>query len=91
MKNRKNYVMTSTPTLTQSGLLAELLRCHRRKAIEMTQRRTLREQGRGLFENSFSWLRGRAHNIAAGRRFLRGFGEATIPGTLESSTKSISS
>jgi hypothetical protein len=39
MKKRKNYVMTSTATLTQSGLLAVLLQRQRRKVIELARRR----------------------------------------------------
>ncbi len=79
MKNKKNYVISSTPTLTQSGLLAELFRYQRRKLIELTQRRTLRAQGRVFFRNTLGWLLVRVHNIAAGRRFRPGFGEETIP------------
>jgi hypothetical protein len=79
MKNRKNYIATSTATLTQSGLLAELLRHQRRKVIELSQRREHRNQGRGFFGHSVTWLLARAHNIAAGRRFRRDFGEEPIP------------
>jgi hypothetical protein len=78
MKNKRNYIATSTLTLTQSGLLAELLRYQRRKMIELAQRRTHRKQGRGFFGNSLTWLLARAHSITAGRRFRRGFGEETI-------------
>jgi hypothetical protein len=52
MKNRKNYIATSTATLTQSGLLAELLQRQRRKVIELSQRREHRGQGRGFFGHS---------------------------------------
>jgi hypothetical protein len=69
MKNRKNYVMTSTPTLTQSGLLALLLQRQRRKAIELAP-----EYGRSLFGNYWRVLYG----AAAGWRFRRGFGR-TLP------------
>lgn len=79
MKNRKNYIATSTATLTQSGLLAELLQYQRRKVIELHQRREHRNQGRGFFANSVTWLLARARNIAGGRRFRRGFGEEPIP------------
>lgn len=79
MKNRKNYVMTSIPTLTQSGLLAALLQYQRRKVIELSQRRAQREQVRGLLRNSLTWLLARYHNITAGRRFRRGFGGETVP------------
>jgi hypothetical protein len=79
MKNRTNYIATSTATLTQSGLLAELLQHQRRKVIELSQRRAQREQMRGLLRNSLTWLSARYHNITAGRRFRRGFGEETLP------------
>jgi len=69
MKNRKNYVMTSTPTLTQSGLLAVLLQRQRRKAIELAP-----EYGRSLFGNYWRVLYG----AAAGWLFRRGFGR-TLP------------
>jgi hypothetical protein len=77
MKNKRNYIATSTLTLTQSGLLAELLRYQRRKMIELTQRRTHREQVRGFFGNSLTGLLARAYNIT-GRRFRRGFEEGTL-------------
>jgi hypothetical protein len=79
MKNRKNYLATSTATLTQSGLLAELLQRQRRKVIELTQRRAQHEQVRGFFGNSLSRLLARAHSLTARRRFRRGFGENTLP------------
>ena len=69
MKNRKNYVMTSTPTLTQSGLLAVLLQRQRRKAIDLAP-----EYGRSLFGNYWRVL----HGAAAGWLFRRGFGR-TLP------------
>jgi hypothetical protein len=69
MKNRKNYVMTSIPTLTQSGLLAVLLQRQRRKALELAP-----EHGRSLFGNYWRVL----HGAAAGWLFRRGFGR-TVP------------
>ena len=78
MKKRKNYIAKSPATLTQSGLLAALLQHQRRKVIELTQRRTQREQARGLLRNSLTWLLTRAHGIAAARRFRRGFGGGTV-------------
>jgi hypothetical protein len=78
MKNKRNYIGTSTLTLTQSGLLAELLRYQRRKAIELTQRRAHREQGRGFFGNSLTWLPSRAHSVTGRRRFRRGFEEGNL-------------
>jgi hypothetical protein len=79
MKNKRNYVATSTLTLTQSGLLAELLRYQRRKVIESPQRPTHRKQGRGFFGNRLTGLLARAYNVTPGRRFRRGFGDETIP------------
>ena len=78
MKNKRNYIATSTLTLTQSGLLAELLRYQRRKVIELTRRRALRGQGRGFFGNSLTWLLARARRVSASRRFCRGFEEGTL-------------
>jgi hypothetical protein len=78
MKNRKNYIARSTATLTQSGLLAALLQHQRRKVIELRQRRAEREQMRGLFRNSLTWLLARYHDITEGRRFRRGFEGDTV-------------
>jgi hypothetical protein len=79
MKSRKNYIASSTATLTQSGLLAALLQHQRRKVIELTQRRAQREQMRGLPRNSLTWLLARYHNITAGRRFRRTAGQEILP------------
>jgi hypothetical protein len=54
MENEGNYIARSTPTL--SGLLAELLRCEHRKMMELTKRRTHREQGVASLENDLTWL-----------------------------------
>jgi len=78
MKNKRNYIARSTLTLTQSGLLAELLRCERRKVIELTQRHTHRPQGHGFFGNSLTRLLARAYGVIAGRRFRRGFDKGTV-------------
>ena len=57
-KNRKNYVMTKlTPALTQSGLLAVLLQCQRRKVIELARRRAHRRQARAFFWSALTWVR----------------------------------
>jgi hypothetical protein len=56
MKNKTSYIATSTLTLTQSGLLAELLRYQRRRVTELTQRRIHREQVPGFFGNSLTWF-----------------------------------
>jgi hypothetical protein len=75
MKNTKNCVRTSTPTLTQSGLLAVLLQRQRHKAIKLAQHRTRRpEHGRSLIQNCWRML----HGAAASRLFRRGVGE-TLP------------
>ena len=74
MKDGKNYVRTSIPTLTQSGLLAVLLQRQRHKAIELAQRRTRTEHGRSLIENYWRLLRG----AASSRLFRRNFG-GTVP------------
>jgi hypothetical protein len=65
MKNKRNYIAPSTLTLTQSGLLAELLRYLRRKVIESTQGFTHPQQGRGFFGNSLTWLLACAHSVTA--------------------------
>ncbi len=74
MKKRNNYVMTSTATLTQSGLLAVLLQRQRRKVIELARRRTRREQRRAVFGDCWRAL----HGATVGRLFPRGFG-GTVP------------
>ena len=79
MKSKTNYIARPILTLTQSGLLAELLRYERRKVIESTRRHAHHERGEGFFGNSLTWLRARARNITAGRRFRRGLGKPGIP------------
>jgi hypothetical protein len=79
MKNRKNYIGTSTATLTQSGLLAALLKHQRRKVVELNQRRAHRERVRGLLRRSLTWLLARSHSISAGRRFRRTSGPGILP------------
>ena len=76
MKNRKNYVMTSVATLTQSGLLAVLLQRQRYKVIELARRRAQRQQARAVFRSTLNWLLARANGGIAGRLFRRGFGES---------------
>jgi hypothetical protein len=68
MKNKKDYIATSTLTLTQSRLLAALLRHQRRKVIESTQGCTHHRQGRGFFGNSLTWLPARAQSVTAAVR-----------------------
>jgi hypothetical protein len=79
MKTRKNYIAASTATLTQSGLLAALLQHQRRRVIELNQRRTQRQQVRGLLRNSLTSLLARYHSIIAGRRFRRASGQEILP------------
>ena len=74
MKGTKNYVRTSTPTLTESGLLAVLLQRQRHKAIELAEHRTRPEHGRSLIQNCWRML----HRAAASRLFRRGVG-GTLP------------
>jgi hypothetical protein len=74
MKNSKNYVMTPTATLTQSGLLAVLLQRQRYKVIELARRRAHREQARAAFRSTLNWLLTLGHGGIAGRTFRRGFG-----------------
>jgi hypothetical protein len=52
MKKRESYVMTSTATLTQSGLLAVLLQRQRYKVIELARRRAHPEQARTAFRST---------------------------------------
>ena len=45
----------STPTLTQSGLLAELLEHQRRTVIELARRRAHRKQVRAVLWSILTW------------------------------------
>ena len=78
MKTRKTYVPASTPTLTQSGLLAVLLKRQRQKAIESTQRRADRKNFHLTLSGLLTWLSGRGADAISGRTFRRGVGE-TLP------------
>ena len=78
MKNKENYIAPSTLTITQNGLLAELLRYQRCKVIQLTQRRTHRAQRRGFLGNTLTWLLARPHTVTAGRRFGRRFEKGTL-------------
>jgi len=68
----------STPTLTQSGLLAVLLQRQRYKVIELARRRAHRQQACGVFRSTLNWFLARAHGGIAGRPFRRGF-EESVP------------
>ena len=48
----------STPTLTQSGLLAVLLQRQRYRVFQLARRRAQREQARAAFRNTLNWLWG---------------------------------
>jgi hypothetical protein len=65
----------STPTLTQSGLLAVLLQRQRYRVFQLARRRAQREQARAAFRSTLNWLSGLAHGSIAGRPFRRGFEE----------------
>jgi len=78
MKNKKNYLMTSAGTLTQTGLLAVLLQRQRYKVIELARRRAHRERAREVFRSTLNWLLALAHGGIAARPFRRGF-EESVP------------
>jgi len=55
-KIERNYVMRkSTPTLTQSGLLAVLLKHQRYKVFQLARRRAHRKHMRAAFWSNFTW------------------------------------
>jgi hypothetical protein len=56
MKNRRSYIARSNATLTQSGMLAALLKHQRDKVIELAGRRAQREQMRAVFWSRLMWL-----------------------------------
>jgi hypothetical protein len=62
MKNRKKYIATSNATLTQSGMLAALLKHQRDKVIELARRRAQRAQMRAVFLSRLMWLLPRAQS-----------------------------
>ena len=79
MKTRKTYVpATSTPTLTQSGLLAVLLKRQRQKVIESAQRRAHRKNRRLAFSGVLTWLFACGRDAIPGRTFHRAIG-GTLP------------
>ena len=79
MKTRKAYVpAASTPTLTQSGLLAVLLKRQRQEVIELAQRRAHRKNGRLAFSSVLTWLFARDRDTISDRTFRRGVGR-TLP------------
>src|SRR5436309_15935345 len=55
-KTERNYVMRkSTPTLTQSGLLAVLLQRQRYKVFQLARRRAHRKYLRAAFWSTLTW------------------------------------
>ena len=75
MKTRKSHTLAkSTPTLTQSGLLAVLLQHQRYKAIELAERRAHHNQSRTAFSSALAWMLSRVRGAVAGRPFHRGVG-----------------
>ena len=62
MKNRRSYIAKSNATLTQSGMLAALLKHRRDKVIELARRRAQREQMRAGFLGRLMWLLPRAQS-----------------------------
>jgi hypothetical protein len=79
MKTRKIYVPSSTPTLTQSGLLAVLLQRQRQKVIDSAQRRAHSKNGRLACSGVLTWLFACGRGAISGRTFRRGF-QGTLPG-----------
>ncbi len=80
MKTKTNYIARPIPTLTQSGLLSELLRYERLKVTELTRRRARCERTSGPFAAGLSQLLARARDIAdRGRRFRRGLRQPNAP------------
>ena len=75
MKTRKTYVPgTSTPTLTQSGLLAVLLKLQRQKAIESPQSRANCKNDRLAFSGVLARLFAHDRDAILGRTFRRAGG-----------------
>ena len=73
MKTRKSHILPkSTPTLTQSGLLAVLLQRQRHKKIELAERLAHRNQLRMAFPGAFARLLARVRGAVAGHAFQRG-------------------
>ena len=75
MKTRKIYVPgASTPTLTQSGLLAVLLKRQREKVLESAQRRADRKNDRLAFSGVLARLFAHDRDAILGRTFRRAGG-----------------
>ena len=79
MKMKKSLALAkSTPTLTESGLLAVLLQRQRQKVIELAERRAHRNQSPMAFSSALTWLSARVRGAMAGRTFHRSVGR-TLP------------
>jgi hypothetical protein len=64
MKTTKSHILAkSTPTLTQSGLLAVLLQRQHEKVIELAERRAHRSQLRSAFSSALTWLSARVRVV----------------------------
>ena len=69
---KRRYVMTkSTPTLTQSGLLAVLLQRQRYRVFQLAQRSAHRKSAQAAFWNTLTWAR--HQRWSTGRRTLESF------------------
>jgi hypothetical protein len=74
MKMSKSHVVSkSTPTLTQSGLLAVLLQRQHDKVIELAERRAHSGQKRSAFSSALTWLLARARAANSDRPLRRVF------------------
>ena len=79
MKMKKSQVLArSTPTLTQSGLLAVLLQRQRQRVIELAEHRVHANESRSAFSSALSWLSVHVRGAAPGRPFRRSVGR-TLP------------
>ena len=79
MKTKKSQVLArSTPTLTQSGLLAVLLQRQRQRVIELAEHRAHANESRSAFSSALSWLSAHVRGAAAVQPFQRGVGR-TFP------------
>src|SRR4030095_8157113 len=79
----------STPTLTQSGLLAVLIQRQRYRIFQLARRRAQRKHARAVLWSNVTWLLARAHSAIASRRFRRAFVEPCRAPHLDLSPKPI--
>jgi hypothetical protein len=71
----------STPTLSQSGLLAVLLQRQQYKVIQLAWRRAQRKHARAVLWSNLTWLLARAHSAIASRRYRRAFVRTALRNT----------